>query len=232
MVNVGLIGLGKMGLSHLAIVNTHPAAKLIGVCDTASYLCSVLHKYTGIEVFSDYRQLLDQKSLDAVIIATPSRFHSEIVREALRRNLHVFCEKPFCLDAAEGLELAELADRKGVVNQVGYHYRFVGSFNEAKRLLDAQALGRLHHVRVEAYGPVVLRPKGATWRTKGSEGGGCLYDYACHAIDIVNYLVGTPNAVSGTVLNRDLFPGCGRRSLRDDAFCRWHDGHDCRQLER
>ena len=57
MVNVGLIGLGKMGLSHLAIVNTHPAAKLIGVCDTASYLCSILHKYTGIEVFSNYREL-------------------------------------------------------------------------------------------------------------------------------------------------------------------------------
>jgi predicted dehydrogenase len=202
MVNVGLIGLGKMGLSHLAIVNTHPAAKLIGVCDSASYLCSILNKYTGIEVFSNYRELLDQKSLDAVIIATPSRSHGEIVREALQRNLHVFCEKPFCLDVAEGLELAELAERKRVVNQVGYHYRFVGSFNEAKRLLDAQALGRLHHVRVEAYGPVVLRPKGVTWRAKGSEGGGCLYDYACHAIDIVNYLVGAPDAVSGTVLNR------------------------------
>jgi scyllo-inositol 2-dehydrogenase (NADP+) len=217
MVNVGLIGLGKMGLSHLAIVNTHPAAKLIGVCDTASYLCSILHKYTGIEVFSNYRELLDQKSLDAVIIATPSRFHGEIVREALLKNLHVFCEKPFCLDVAEGCELAELADRKGLVNQVGYHYRFVGSFNEAKRLLDANALGQLHHVRVEAYGPVVLRPKGTTWRAKGNEGGGCLYDYACHAIDIVNYLVGIPDAVSGTVLNK-IFS----RDVDDEVYATMH----------
>ena len=217
MVNVGLIGLGKMGLSHLAIVNTHPAAKLVGVCDTASYLCSVLHKYTGIEVFANYREMLDKKSLDAVIIATPSRFHGEIVREALLRGLHVFCEKPFCLDVADGLELAELAHRKGVVNQVGYHYRFVGSFNEAKRLLDAHALGRLHHVRVEAYGPVVLRPKGATWRAKSSEGGGCLYDYACHAIDIVNYLVGRPDAVSGTVLNR-IFS----RDVDDEVYATMH----------
>ena len=97
MVNVGLIGLGKMGLSHLAIVNAHPEAKLIGICDTASYMCSILHKYTGIEVFSNYREMLDRKSLDAVIIATPSRFHGEMVREALLRGLHVFCEKPFCL---------------------------------------------------------------------------------------------------------------------------------------
>jgi predicted dehydrogenase len=217
MVNVGLIGLGKMGLSHLAIVNMHSAAKLIGVCDTATYLCSILQKYTGIEVFSDYRELLDQQSLDAVIVATPSRFHGEIVRAALLRNLHVFCEKPFCLDVADGLELAELADRKGVVNQVGYHYRFVGSFNEAKRLLDAQALGRLHHVRVEAYGPVVLRPRGATWRAKGSEGGGCLYDYACHAIDLVNYLVGRPDAVSGTALNR-IFS----RDVDDEVYTTMH----------
>lgn len=217
MLNVGLIGLGKMGLSHLAIVNTHPAVKLVGICDSASYLCSILHKYTGIEVFSNYREMLDKKSLDAVIIATPSRFHGEMVREALNRGLHVFCEKPFCLDVSDGLDLAELAERKGVVNQVGYHYRFVGAFNEAKRLLDAHALGRLHHVRVEAYGPVVLRPKGATWRSKGSEGGGCLYDYACHAIDIVNYLVGRPDAVSGTVLNR-IFS----RDVDDEVYATMH----------
>lgn len=217
MLNVGLIGLGKMGLSHLAIVNAHPEVNLIGVCDTASYMCSILHKYTGIKVFSNYREMLDQKSLDAVIIATPSRFHGEMVREALVRGLHVFCEKPFCLDPADGMSLAELADRNGLVNQVGYHYRFVGAFNEAKRLLDAQALGRVHHVRVEAYGPVVLRSKGTTWRSNGNEGGGCLYDYACHAIDIVNYLVGKPDAVSGTVLNR-IFS----RDVDDEVYATMH----------
>ena len=62
-------------------------------------------------------------------------------------------------------------------------------------------IGDLHHVRVEAYGPVVLRAKGSTWRSQKSEGGGCLYDYSCHAIDLVNYLVGRPVGVAGTVLN-------------------------------
>lgn len=217
MVNVGLIGLGKMGLSHLAIVNAHPMAKLIAICDSAGYLCSMLHKYTGVEVYSNYRELLDKNSLDAVIIATPSRLHGEMVREALLRGLHVFCEKPFCLDPADGIALAELAGRKGVVNQVGYHYRFVGAFNEAKRLLDARALGRIHHVRVEAYGPVVLRTKGQTWRAKSSEGGGCLHDYASHAIDIVNYLVGRPDAVSGTVLNRVF-----SRDVDDEVYATLH----------
>ena len=57
----------------------------------------------------------------------------------------------------------------------------------------------MHHVRAEAYGPVVLRRKGATWRSAKDEGGGALYDYACHAIDLVNFVVAAPSAVSGVV---------------------------------
>ena len=110
----------------------------------------------------------------------------EMVRAALDKNIHVFCEKPFCLDPLEGKALSELAEAKGLVNQVGYHYRFVGAFQRAKRIIESGALGQLHHVFAEAYGPVVLRPKGSTWRTSKSEGGGCLYDYVCHAVDTVN----------------------------------------------
>jgi scyllo-inositol 2-dehydrogenase (NADP+) len=213
MLNVGLIGLGKMGISHLAIVNTHPQVKLVGVCDTSSYVSAVMNKYTGIKIYSDYRALLNEEGLNAVIVATPSRSHAEIVRAALDRGLHVFCEKPFCLDVNEGLELAELAERKGVVNQVGYHYRFVGAFKEAKRLIEANVLGRVHHIRAEAYGPVVLRPQGSTWRASKGEGGGCLFDYACHAIDAINYLVGAPHSVGGTVLNK-IFS----RDVNDEVY--------------
>ena len=88
------------------------------------------------------------------------------------------------------------ATSKGCVTQVGYHYRFVGAFQEAARVVRSGALGKVHHVRAEAYGPVVLRPKGGTWRSAKSEGGGALYDYACHAIDLVNFVVGAPSAVS------------------------------------
>ncbi len=111
-------------------------------------------------------------------------------------------KSPFVSIRTSSRDLAALAVGKNLVNQVGYHYRFVGTFNEAKRLLEAKALGDIHHVRVEAYGPVVLRPKGGTWRNRGEEGGGCLYDYACHAVDLVNYLVGAPYSVGGAVLNR------------------------------
>jgi scyllo-inositol 2-dehydrogenase (NADP+) len=202
MIRLAVIGLGKMGISHLATVNSHPDVQLIAVCDANAYVSKTLSKYTGIKVFTKYQQLLSEGNLDAVIIATPPRSHGEIVRVALDRHLHVFCEKPFCLNAHEGAELAALAQARGLVNQVGYHFRFVETFKEAKRFITAGTLGRMHHVRVEAFGPVVLRPKGATWRARRTEGGGCLHDYATHAINLVTYLVGTPNRVSGTVLNR------------------------------
>jgi len=201
MIRAGIIGLGKMGLSHQSMVNVHPELELKSVCDSSGYVLDVLSKYTGIETYSDYRKMLERGGLDCVFIATPSRFHAEIAAEALERGLHVFCEKPFALEPEAGYRLADLAERERLVNQVGYHYRFVAAFNEAKRLLDNKVIGRIHHIRAEAYGPVVLRQKGATWRSQRSEGGGCLFDYACHAIDLMNYLVGRPIAVSGSVMN-------------------------------
>ncbi len=201
MLRAGIVGLGKMGLSHHSIVNAHPQIALKAVCDTSSYVLDVLAKYTGVGTYTDYRKMLAEEALDCLIVATPSKFHADVVEAALERGLHVFCEKPFGLDPRTGYRLAELAERRKLVNQVGYHYRFVAAFAEAKRLLDRKLIGELHHMRAEAYGPVVLRPKGSTWRSQKSEGGGCLFDYACHAIDLVNHLAGRPRAVSGTVLN-------------------------------
>jgi scyllo-inositol 2-dehydrogenase (NADP+) len=201
MLGAGIIGLGKMGLSHQSMVNAHPEIDLRAVCDTSGYVLDVLSKYTGVRTYTDYKKMMTDEALDCVFVATPSKYHAEIVAAALERNLHVFCEKPFALDPETGFRLADLAERKKLVNQVGYHYRFVGAFNEAKRLLDRRIIGDLHHVRAEAYGPVVLRPKGSTWRSQKTEGGGCLFDYSCHAIDLLNYLIGRPISVSGSVMN-------------------------------
>ena len=202
-----------MGLSHQSMVNAHPQIQLAAVCDSSGYVLDVLSKYTGVKTYTDYRKLLAEEPLDCVFVATPSRYHAEIVGAALERGLHVFCEKPFGLEPETAYRLAELAERKRLVNQVGYHYRFVATFNEAKRLLDEKLIGELHHVRVEAYGPVVLRPKGSTWRSQKSEGGGCLFDYACHAIDLANYIVGRPIARCRNGAQQRLLERRGRRDL-------------------
>src|SRR5437016_13720105 len=105
MVRVALIGLGKMGLSHLAIVRSHPEVELVAAFDTTRYVADVLGKYTGLRTYTNAKKMFEKETLDAVVVATPSRTHGEMVREALTRGLHTFCEKPFCLDTADGSEL-------------------------------------------------------------------------------------------------------------------------------
>lgn len=202
MIRVGVAGLGKMGLSHLAMIKTHPGVEVTAVCDPAGYVVDVLGKYTGVRSFTSYPAMLAEAELDAVLVSTPSRLHAGMVRAALDRGLHVFCEKPFVLDPGEGDELVRLAEARGLVNQVGYHYRFVAAFQEVKRLLEMGAIGEVTHVKTEAYGPEVLEPKGSTWRTQRAEGGGCLYDYAAHPINLVNWYFGAPIGVGGTALNK------------------------------
>lgn len=191
-----------MGLSHLAMLRAHPDVEIAAVCDPATYVLDVLGRYSGLKTYADYDKMLAETNLDAVLIATPSRFHAPMVRKALDHGLHVFCEKPFVLSTEEGSELVELADRRGLVSQVGYHNRFVGAFAEVKQLIDSNAIGKVSHILAEAYGPVTLRPKGSTWRSQRSEGGGCLYDYAAHPINLINWYAGEPQAVGGTTLSQ------------------------------
>jgi predicted dehydrogenase len=201
MIRIAVVGLGKMGLSHLSMIRVHPEVELVGVCDTSKFMTDVLERNAGIATFTDYEAMLKRAQPDAVIIATPSKFHAGIVRTSIERGLHVFCEKPFCLNASESVALASLAESKGLVNQVGYHYRFVGAFQEVKRLLELGAVGTVSHVLAEAYGPVVLRSKGMLWRTQKEEGGGSLYDYAAHPVNLLNWFFGMPSKVSGTLMN-------------------------------
>ena len=163
-----------MGLSHHALINAHPDVELAAVCDSSRYLLSVLGKYTEVATYSDYERMLREVDLNGVLIATPSRSHAGLVRAALDQGLHVFCEKPFTLDVADSRELASLSRARGLVSQVGYHNRFVGAFREVKALLDAGAIGNVTHALGEAYGPVVVKAKGGTWRSRREEGGGCL----------------------------------------------------------
>jgi predicted dehydrogenase len=201
-IKAGIIGLGKMGISHAAIVNPHPDADLVGVCDTSSIVLEAFRKFSKVGVYDDYRKMIDTEKPEFVIVASPTKFHYEMVKYALERGIHTFCEKPFSLTTEEGRELVRLAEEKGVVNQVGFHNHFIGTFRELKRLLKAGIIGDLVHFTGEAYGPVVIREKGETWRSDPREGGGCLFDYASHVINLIQEIIGNPVKASGSQLKK------------------------------
>ena len=202
MLKAGIIGLGKMGISHAAIVSPHKDVDLVAVCDTSSLMLEGLKKFTGVKVYDDYRKMIDSETLDFIVVATPTKFHYPMVKYALEKGIHTFCEKPFSLTIMEGEELVSLAEKNNLVNQVGYHNHFIGTFRELKRLLKSGILGDLVHFTGEAYGPVVTKPKGGTWRSDPGEGGGCLFDYASHVINLIQEIIGRPVSAEGARLKK------------------------------
>jgi predicted dehydrogenase len=200
MINSAIVGLGKMGLSHCSILNANPDANMGAVCDSSTFLLEAFNKYTKKRTYTDYKKMLEENSINTLIIATPTKYHYDMVNFALEKGIHVFCEKPFTLKLEEAEKLVKLAREKKVVNQVGYHNRFIGTFREVKRLIEKNVIGELYHFQGEAYGPVVLKEKGSTWRSNKNEGGGCLYDYSSHVINLINFIIGVPRKVKGTLL--------------------------------
>lgn len=219
MIRLGVVGLGRMGLSHLSIVRPHPGVEIVGVCDTSRFVLDVMKRYTGLQGFRDYQALVESSAPDALVIATPSGSHAEICEYALERGVCTFLEKPLALTLSSGQRLVERAREAGLVGQVGYHFRFVPSFEEVKRYLDTGVIGAVHHFRVSATGPAVLRSRGKTWRAKRSEGGGCLYDYASHAANLVTLYFGMPEAVGGSVV-RSVFSA----DVDDEVYATFYYG--------
>lgn len=200
MIKVALIGAGKMGISHLSILGAHPSVDVVGVCDTSKVVNDFLSRYGKFNCFTDYQKMVDEVKPDAVVVAVPTKVHYTIIKYLLEKGIHVFAEKPFCLNSTQGDELVKLAAAKKVVNQVGYHNKFIGTFGEVKRIVKSGVLGKIVHFVGESYGPVVIKAKQDTWRSDPAEGGGCLMDYASHVIDLVNDILSPVVAVEGSVL--------------------------------
>jgi len=201
-IRVGVVGAGKMGLSHFAVANALPGASVAAVCDTSRYVLSVLRKYAGVETYPSAEEMIEKANLDCVIVATPTSTHFSVAKQAIEKGLHLFVEKPLTLSSAQSRALSDLARQRKVVNQVGFHNRFIGTFMRARALIREGALGTVSNIHGSAFGQVVVKEQGSTWRSRKSEGGGCLHDYACHVVDLMNFLVGPPAKVSGARMQR------------------------------
>jgi predicted dehydrogenase len=200
MLRGGFIGLGRMGITHLSILNTHPSVKVVAVADQSKTILSILKKYVDIDVYYDYQQMIDNIDLDFVVISTPSQSHSNIINYAISKDLHVFTEKPFAMTSSDGQNTIDLLKGKQLVNQVGYVNRFNEIFTEIKKLIEHKVIGEVKNFRSEMYGPTVLKDSKRTWRGDRKMGGGCLYEFGSHCIDLPIYLFGKPEKVAGSIM--------------------------------
>lgn len=201
--NVGVIGAGRMGLTHHSIMNTLPGARVTAVADPSGAVTSLLEKYAGVRAYKDHRDMIEREPLAAILLCTPPAQNYQILRHVLERGLHVFAEKPFLLSSAQAREMARLFDERRLVNQVGYVNRFNDVFARARQLAREGLLGKVLRFRSEMFsGTIVREQEQSNWRATHENGGGAVYEMASHAIDLIAYLFGTPDRVDGTSLTR------------------------------
>lgn len=205
-VRIGIIGMGRMGLTHYPIINTHPCVKIVSVADTSSTILDMLKKYIpGLKTYTDFKDLLNARDIDGVIICTPSSLHFEACKLACENGISVFCEKPFTVSPEQANELADMFEQKGLVNQVGYVNRYNPVFQAVKQYLEDELIGKLVQVKGEFYSCTIIKPQASKgWRSSRANGGGATYEMGAHLLDLLNYLLGKPEKVMGSAL-RSMF---------------------------
>jgi len=188
-----------MGITHLSILNANPEVTIVGVCDKSGFLLDALKKTTSFICYDNYEELVEKQKPQCAVISTPTDTHHAITKHLLDRNVDVFVEKPLAVKYDDALELTVLADKRGIQNQVGYHNRFVSTFSYVKQLLEDEVIGNVFHFYAEVNGPAFVKESRTSWRSKTTEGGGCLLDYGSHLINLINYYFGVPTTIIGSI---------------------------------
>ena len=196
-IRVGVIGTGKMGLLHAAILNSLDGSEVAGFAEPERLVSGILKGVTSKPVHRDYRGMLPD--IDAAYVTTPVRSHAAIAKSCAEAGVGVFVEKPLGMDGAECTDLARTVEACGVPAMVGYHLRYAETFVEAKRLLDGGAIGKIESAKASVrQSQKIRRPSG--WRfDKNSGGGGVMIDLGTHLVDLVQWYIGGASSVKGTV---------------------------------
>ena len=178
--------------------------EMVAVCDVNPETANTAaQKFNVPKTYSDYRQMLAQEGLDAVSVATPNAFHKQPTIDALNAGLHVICEKPLAMDAAEARAMCSAARDSGKILQVALQMRFTGAARFMKQFIDAGNMGDIYYARAQA-----LRRRGVPhWGVfidKEKQGGGPLIDIGVHILDLTLFLMGYPKPISASGKTWDM----------------------------
>jgi predicted dehydrogenase len=194
IINVGVISCSNMAKGHMRGVIRHPKAELVAICDIDVEKMNKVGDEFGIERrYADYKELLAQPDIDAVIIVTPDREHKNMAIEALEAGKHVLCEKPLALTREECVDIAEAVKKSDKKFMVGQICRYTPAFKAAKEIIDRGEIGELMFVESEYAHDYEKILKPGNWRwdplRNGVVGGGC------HAVDLLRWIAGDPEEV-------------------------------------
>ena len=183
MVKIGIIGAGRIGKVHAKAASNLNGAKIIWLADPIAPDLEETAKSMGIEKTSkNYKDILNDKEVDAIFICTPTDTHYTISMEALNFEKHVFCEKPVDLELGRVKDVKDLVAKTGKKYMVGFNRRFDHNFMAIKENIDKGLIGKLELIQITSRDP---EPPPISY-VKVS--GGLFCDMMIHDFDMVRYL--------------------------------------------
>jgi predicted dehydrogenase len=184
----GLIGAGRIADSYVQAFRSASNATLVAVADVRPETAKALAEAAGCQAFTSHRQMLEQIECDAVVVATPPSTHPDICLDAIRRKLHVLCEKPVCLTVEAAIGLRDAARQEAVLFTMASKFRYADDVIRAKSLVTSGVLGEIVLFENTFMARVDMS---ARWNSQPAiAGGGVLIDNGTHSVDIMRYFLG------------------------------------------
>ncbi|NOU61282.1 Gfo/Idh/MocA family protein [Marinifilum caeruleilacunae] len=208
IVNVGIIGVGSRGKVLLLNIQKIQGIKIIAVCDNydTNYKRAISLTRNTAKAYTDHRKLLENKDLDAVIIATPLHEHAHITIDALNSGLHVFCEKSMAKTAEDCNAMVSAALRNNKILQIGHQRLFDPMYHKAIEMIQNKQLGSLTQIRAfwhrnRDWRKPVPSPeleRKINWRLYEEYSLGLMTELASHHLQVANWVYGAaPISVAG-----------------------------------
>jgi predicted dehydrogenase len=197
-IRLGAVGIGAIFKSvHAKPLLENPNVEIVAVCDIKPERAEAFAKEHKIpHFFTDYRDLIALKNVDAVDICTPNLFHSEIAVAALKAGKHVFTEKPDAVSPAKAREMADAAKASGKTLMAMRNNRFTPNSQFLKKYIAAGHMGDIYTGRCGWIRRRGIPGKGGWFTSKELSGGGPLIDLGVHFIDLTTWLMGDPKPVA------------------------------------
>ena len=196
MINIAIIGMGKIGKLRAQTVKNNQNTKLIAAFDIDN---SQLNDHNDIIKCNSVDDIFKIKELDAVIICTFNKYAPAYTIKALESGFHVFCEKPPARTSKEVKDVIEVENHKNLILKYGFNHRYHHSVIEAKKLIENEVFGKLLWMR-GVYGKAGGNQYTQNWRNEKEEsGGGILIDQGIHMLDLMRFFAGDFEEVKSMV---------------------------------